>query len=408
MPRRHPTHPGGGYRPRAPSPGGTICAMDAGMERSHAHVAIPALELLVEVLARPVADEGDGEERFYSHLAGAVCRLASMRRALIFRYDDATRRVRVAGTHGVDPAAFQDTYISVELAPLAATALAEDRVVEALPGSEHPISPQFAELAGTGALVYVPLTAGDRWPGVMLLEPEPEVVPLDAALRDFLWALGKTLALVAMARIATFHGERARQLEDRLDLARDIHDRVIQRLFGVSLALTRPLDDAARGALRRRGPDRARRPAHRAAAPARAPVAADRHDAGRRVEAVERPPPRPAPQRARRASPSCPRRWSRWRSRSSPRRCATCASTRAGVGDRGARQARERRLRPGGLQRRRARPRRRDRPPGPPGMGLRLAALEAIQVGGVVEFGAQPDGRWQVRLAVPTETVDFA
>jgi signal transduction histidine kinase len=42
------------------------------------------------------------------------------------------------------------------------------------------------------------------------------------------------------------------------------------------------------------------------------------------------------------------------------------------------------------------------RAPGPPGMGLRLAALEAIHVGGVVEFGAVPEGRWQVRLAVPT------
>jgi hypothetical protein len=35
-------------------------------------------------------------------------------------------------------------------------------------------------------------------------------------------------------------------------------------------------------------------------------------------------------------------------------------------------------------------------------MGLRLAALEAIHVGGVVEFGGRANGVWQVRLAVPT------
>ena len=35
------------------------------------------------------------------------------------------------------------------------------------------------------------------------------------------------------------------------------------------------------------------------------------------------------------------------------------------------------------------------------GMGLRLAAFEALQHGGVVEFGAPEAGRWRVRLVVP-------
>ena len=37
----------------------------------------------------------------------------------------------------------------------------------------------------------------------------------------------------------------------------------------------------------------------------------------------------------------------------------------------------------------------------PAGMGLRLAALEALQSGGVVEFGEREPGTWQVRLVVP-------
>ena len=37
------------------------------------------------------------------------------------------------------------------------------------------------------------------------------------------------------------------------------------------------------------------------------------------------------------------------------------------------------------------------------GMGLRLAAMEALQFGGVVEFGAREPGTWQVRLVVPDE-----
>ena len=42
------------------------------------------------------------------------------------------------------------------------------------------------------------------------------------------------------------------------------------------------------------------------------------------------------------------------------------------------------------------------------GMGLRLAAFEALQHGGVVEFGAPEDGRWRVRLVVPHPRDDAA
>jgi hypothetical protein len=37
------------------------------------------------------------------------------------------------------------------------------------------------------------------------------------------------------------------------------------------------------------------------------------------------------------------------------------------------------------------------------GMGLRLAAFEALQNGGIVEFGEREPGTWQVRLVVPRE-----
>jgi signal transduction histidine kinase len=37
------------------------------------------------------------------------------------------------------------------------------------------------------------------------------------------------------------------------------------------------------------------------------------------------------------------------------------------------------------------------------GMGLRLAALEALQSGGVIEFGEREPGIWQVRLVVPDD-----
>jgi signal transduction histidine kinase len=42
-----------------------------------------------------------------------------------------------------------------------------------------------------------------------------------------------------------------------------------------------------------------------------------------------------------------------------------------------------------------------DPSPGPPGLGLRLAALEALHAGGWLEFGERTPGHWQVRLVVP-------
>jgi signal transduction histidine kinase len=86
-------------------------------------------------------------------------------------------------------------------------------------------------------LVCVPIAAGGRWMGV-LLGDRPAGVALEDDERHLLWTLGKTAALAASARSATIHMEKAAALEQRIDMAREIHDSVIQRLFGVSLALS--------------------------------------------------------------------------------------------------------------------------------------------------------------------------
>ncbi|MDX6686464.1 MAG: hypothetical protein QOF86_2592 [Baekduia sp.] len=374
---------------------GTV-ADASGSTSSRSRDTIPAVELLVEVLAGPSSDTDP--EQFYSNLAEAVCRLADMRRAIIFRYDESTRRVRAAGSYGVDLAAFAGKHISVEAAPLAATALAEDRVIEVRPPEEHWVSPEFEELVGGRPLIYVPIAAAGRWPGVILTEPNPGAAPIDDARRDLLWTLGKTLALAAMARIATFHGERARQLEDRIDLARDIHDRVIQRLFGVSLALTSPLSDEAQA---RCGEEiqialsdlrsALQRPLGRLSPETGTTLAAElerlavQHaEIGFRVEGdVPAVPPALEPL-AQSVLTEAVRNVSKH---------STAQSTVVRV-----RRDEEVFMveitNDGASGRKRI---------GPPGMGLRLAALEAVHVGGVVEFGARPEGHWQVRLAVPVE-----
>ena len=61
-------------------------------------------------------------------------------------------------------------------------------------------------------------------------------------------ALGRTAALASHVREVTRQLERSRRLSERIDLAREVHERVTQRLFGVSLALgsDRPLADEDR------------------------------------------------------------------------------------------------------------------------------------------------------------------
>jgi signal transduction histidine kinase len=56
-------------------------------------------------------------------------------------------------------------------------------------------------------------------------------------------ALGRTAALASHVREVTRQLERGRRLSERIDLAREVHERVRQRLFGVSMALgsDRPL-----------------------------------------------------------------------------------------------------------------------------------------------------------------------
>src|SRR5271165_2518580 len=110
-------------------------------------VSVEALELFVSVLAQAEPGQVGGDE-FYAGLCDAVCRLAGMRRALIFRYDDASRRVRAAGAHGLDLATFADAHVTVDTAPIAAEALRGDRVIEAVGDLRDQFPPEYAALVG--------------------------------------------------------------------------------------------------------------------------------------------------------------------------------------------------------------------------------------------------------------------
>jgi len=207
---------------------------------------VEPLEVFVELLAE--IDVQTSSTEFYDRICEAICRLTTMRRAAIFMADANRPRVRAVGGYGISfsqLAALRPTLVNT---PIAQRALLEDRVVVISERIEEEVPPDYAELLGITTLVCTPLSAAGHAYGVICADRGGGRFELSDGERHLLWTLGKTAALVAAARNVTRQQERTRRLSERLDLAREVHERVLQRLFGVSLALSaeQPLDKAQR------------------------------------------------------------------------------------------------------------------------------------------------------------------
>jgi signal transduction histidine kinase len=364
-------------------------------------LGIDALELIVAVLSQ--SEPGSSADGFYDRLCEAVCRLARMRRALIFRYDSADRRVRAAGAHGMDIDRFASAYVTVESAPIAAQALREDTVVEVVGDLSGQVPDEYSALVSEPArLVCAPMVAAGRSIGVILADRLMSAPPLDEADRRLLWTLGKAAALASVARIVSTQYERASQLEQRIDLAREIHEGVIQRLFGVSMALDG--DGVLPAGARQRCASETQaalsdlrtalqRPLGRAPRATRTTLTAEVRrlasahpdlglaldqgatgDVPLSLEPLAQSVLTEAVRNAHKhAKPT----------RVSVRLGRTGGAFWLEVVNDGVGTARKQ-----------------------AGMGLRLAALEALQSNGVVEFGEREPGTWQVRLVVPYDSGD--
>jgi signal transduction histidine kinase len=211
-----------------------------------------------------------------------------------------------------------------------------------------------------------------------------------------MWTLGKLAALAASVERATNQREAARRLSERISLIQQIHERVIQRLFGLLLALGS--EEALSAEQRAMCHDEVREVLHELrtalgsslAPPTKRGSASVRQIVDRVAayqegltlnwaEGVEVPPEveplaqsvllealRNADKHARPGSVTI----------SVERSDGTFALEviNDGVG-------------PSGMG---------------TGLGLRMASLEALEHSGIVEFGPVPPDRWHVRLLVPT------
>ena len=360
---------------------------------------VEALEVFVELLSEMDADTRAGD--FYNRLCEAVCRLTSMERAALFLYDGSLRRVSPMGHHGVDPEELRGIDDTLESAPMAQRALAEDRVVEVSEEIEHAVPARYGRLFGITTLTCTPLSAAGHWFGVIFADRGGGRFHLTDAERDTMWTVGKVAALAASARNATRQQDRARRLAERIDMAREIHESVIQRIFGISLALGSDQDlSAAERA-------RCREEAHAALGELRTaisrPLAPEARATGttlrEELDRLSQLYARPALAVDWDARAEVPRELEPLvqtvlaEALRNAHKHARPAEVRVRVatdgdnlelqvlndGVRGAPAG-------GGTHR---------------GMGLRLAALEALQHGGVLEFGPDQGGGWRVRLIVP-------
>jgi signal transduction histidine kinase len=358
---------------------------------------VEALNVFMGLLAE-VETATPASTEFYDRLCDATCRLAHLRRAVIFLWDDARREARAAGSHDVPLSVFDDARLSATGIPLARAALTGDCVVEAHDRFEEQIPAELVLALRPRNLVCTPMSARGLWFGVLIAERSQDE-PLSDAERHTLWTLGKVAGLAAAARITTRDQERAHHLDERIALAHELHESVIQRLFAVGMVLSggEELTDDAR----ERCVSEVRRAAQEVRTAMQRPLTRSRRRHARKlIDVLER---------LRVEHPDLGLRPQWEPGLELPEHYEQLAQTVLTEAVRNARKHSQ----PTGIDiavaqrgdtlilqvandgvtgKRRG-----------TGMGLRLAALEALNHGALVEFGPEQGQRWYVRLIMPID-----
>jgi signal transduction histidine kinase len=360
---------------------------------------VEPLEVFVELLSD--IDTDPSSTVFYDRICEAICRLTTMRRAAIFMSDAKGRRVRAVGAHGAPAAQLAGLRPTLTATPIAQRALRADQVIVVSEGIDEALPADYAKELGITTLVCTPMAAAGRAYGVICADRGGGRFELSDGERHLLWTLGKTAALVATARISTSQQEQARRLGERLGLAREIHERVLQRLFGVSLALSaeHPLDAQERERSRielQEAIGDLRAALERPLAPVPPETGTTLAEELERLRSTSRLPLQismpdgllVAPELEALAQSFLAEALRNVAKHSSP----TSVEVRLSAEE----DTFSLLVRNDGL---------REGPRGA-GMGLRLAAFEALRHGGIVEFGEDGAGHWRTRLVVPRNPAD--
>jgi signal transduction histidine kinase len=359
-----------------------------------------AVDLVVKLLFE-LGDEAAESDPLDDRICEAICRLTSLERAVLLLYDRGRQLVVPAGSHGVAPEILAHVYGSLEETPIAQRALGEDAVivVDSLPGH---VPDRYSDVPTVSGISCTPVAAAGRWLGVIFADKEGAPLQLDEDERRTMRALGRTAALATTVREAVAHHERDALLLERVELAREVHESVMQRLFGVSMVLGSGRELSAADA-------------ERSAAEVEAALGELRDALDRSLEPTSEPPRttlRAELERLGRQYKAVPISvW--WEAGAdvpdgleplavsvlgealrNAEKHAKPSEVRIAITNVAGAFALE--IRNDGI---------RLRPGAGSGIGLRLAAYESMQRGGMLEFGPEA-GEWRVRLVLPASDVD--
>jgi signal transduction histidine kinase len=359
-----------------------------------------ALDLVVSLLFE-LGDEPADVSPLDDRICEAICRLTSLERAVLMLYDPARRLVVPAGSHGVAPEILAHVYGGLEETPIAQRALGENAVVviQSLPGH---VPDRYAGIPTVSGISCTPVAAAGRWLGVIFADRNGEPLELDEDERRTMRALGRTAALATTVRGAVAQHERDALLLERVELAREVHESVMQRLFGVSMVLGSGRQVSAADAKRsaaeveaalgelRDALDRSLAPT---VEPSRTTLRAELERLGRQYKSVPISvwwdPDAAVPEGLEPLAVSVLGEALR-----NAEKHATPSEVRIAITTVDGAFALE--VRNDGMRR---------RPGAGSGLGLRLAAYESMQRGGMLEFGPEA-GEWRVRLVLPASDVE--
>jgi hypothetical protein len=140
---------------------------------------------MLDVMSGLLSEVGEGSppDAFFSRLCEAICRLTSMRRAVLFRYDGRRRRVRAVGAHGMDLDVFADLFVTLDSVPFARAALLEDGIQEVVGSTDFKVPQHIQELFAGVRMICTPMAAAGRHVGVVLSEREAGAAEMDDSER---------------------------------------------------------------------------------------------------------------------------------------------------------------------------------------------------------------------------------
>jgi signal transduction histidine kinase len=358
------------------------------------------VEVLVGLLAE--LDRATEAGDFYDRVCQAVVALTTMKRAVLLLHDETYKSVIPVGNCGLAPELMKRVGGTLDETPIAQIALEEDRVVEVGVGggdgdlAAH-VPARYAELPESAYLTCTPISAARRWLGVIFADREGEDYALDDGERETMMTLGRLAALTASVEHSTEQRESERRLAERVELTRDLHENAIQRLFGVALALGSE-------------EDLTKTERERCQEELRSVVADLRRALTRPLETPERPTKACLGELLDRLTARRPELHVDWADGVEvPADLEPVAQLVLNEALRNV----DRHARPSAIDVRLASDGETftlsiendgsgdGRATRGSGLGLRLAALEALRYEGLVEFGAAGDDRWRVRLVVP-------